>query len=63
MNIPRNHIAFRDTSPADHGHVVRTVLIDGREVLVAEDGITITHGPDEPTMVTLRLIPHRVSFD
>lgn len=63
MAFPRNHIELRDDSPEGPAHVVKKVLIDGIEVAVAEDGVDIDFTDNDPTTVTLRILPHRVSFN
>ena len=60
----RNHIEFRSNDPSAELHSTRRVLIDGHEVLVLRDGIHIQVGEDDnATIVTLKILPHRVSFN
>ena len=62
MSEPHTHIIFRDnrTGPP---HVVQDLLINGQEVLVEKDSVSITFGDDQVTKVTLTLIPTSVVFE
>ena len=66
MNIPRTIIDVNDTPSTGAGaaacHIAKTVNVNGQEVLLEPDGFDISFGPDEPTVVTLRMLPTEIHF-
>lgn len=59
--LPRNHVEIVSHPPAP-GVVPARVFVDGTEVLLAEDGLEISGGFEELTVVTLKLIPSSITI-
>ena len=62
---PRTVVEFRDYVGAEDApcHRATRVFVNGSQVLVEEGGVDIEFGPNDATVVTLRLLPNEVHFN
>lgn len=61
---PKTLVEFRDGAPAHYpAHKAMTVWINGTEVLVEKNSLSLDFGDESATTVTLTLLPHEVRFN
>lgn len=64
-DVPRTLIEIKDYPGGEDvpAHKAKRVFINGKEVLIEKNGITVDFGEDEPTVVTLRIMPTELRFN
>ena len=58
--VTRNIIRLTDGRESPTYHCVRKVSVNGVDLRLAEDGIDIEYGPEQVTIVTLRVIASEI---
>lgn len=64
-DVPRTLIEIKDYAGGEDvpAHKAKRVFINGSEVLVKSGGIDVSFGGDDPTVVTLRIMPTELRFN
>lgn len=60
--MTRTILEILDDAPETQGHTVKVVRINGQEVRVKQDGISLTYGNGQFTIATVELIVDEVHF-
>lgn len=64
-DVPKTLIEIKDFPGSEDvpAHKAKRVFINGTEVLVKDGGLSVTFGGNDPTVVTIQIMPTELRFN